>query len=120
MYAGSAVGAVFAGDLITLFIFWELLAVTSVFQIWSRRTSRSYGAGLRYLLVQVTSGLMLLVGAALHYQQTGSLVFEIMTLSGLASWLIFLAIGIKCAFPLLHSWLVDGYPEATPTGPAVA
>ena len=116
MYAGSAVGAVFAGDLITLFIFWELLAVTSVFQIWSRRTSRSYGAGLRYLLVQVTSGLMLLVGAALHYQQTGSLVFEIMTLSGLASWLIFLAIGIKCAFPLLHSWLVDGYPEATPTG----
>ena len=116
MYAGSAVGAVFAGDLITLFIFWELLAVTSVFQIWSRRTSRSYGAGLRYLLVQVTSGLMLLVGAALHYQQTGSLVFEIMTLSGLASWLIFFAIGIKCAFPLLHSWLVDGYPEATPTG----
>lgn len=116
MYAGSAVGAVFAGDLITLFIFWELLAVTSVFQIWSRRTSRSCGAGLRYLVVHVTSGLILLVGTALHYQQTGSLAFEIMTLSGLASWLIFLAIGIKCAFPLLHTWLVDGYPEATPTG----
>lgn len=116
MYAGSAVGAVFAGDLITLFIFWELLAVTSVFQIWSRRTSHAYGAGLRYLLVHVTSGLLLLVGSALHYQETGSLAFNLMTLSDPASWLIFLAIGIKCAFPLLHSWLVDGYPEATPTG----
>ena len=49
MYAGSAVGAVFAGDLITLFIFWELLATTSVFQIWARRSSRSIGAGMRYL-----------------------------------------------------------------------
>lgn len=116
MYAGSAVGAVFAGDLITLFIFWELLALTSVFQIWSRRTARSYGAGLRYLLVHITSGLMLLVGAALHYRETGSLAFDVMTLADTASWLIFLAIGIKCAFPLLHSWLVDGYPEATPTG----
>ena len=38
LYAGSALGAVFAGDLITLFIFWELLAITSVFLIWARRT----------------------------------------------------------------------------------
>ena len=116
MYAGSAVGAVFAGDLITLFIFWELLAVTSVFQIWARRSSTSIGSGMRYLLVHVTSGLLLLSGAALHYQETGSLAFNHMELSGWASWLLLLAIGIKCAFPLLHTWLVDAYPEATPTG----
>ena len=46
-YAGSAVGALFAGDLITLFVFWELSAISSVFLIWSRRTNRAYAAGMR-------------------------------------------------------------------------
>ena len=116
MYAASAVGAVFTGDLITLFVFWELLAVTSVFQIWARKSTRSAGAGLRYLLVHVSSGMLLLAGAALRYQETGSLAFESMELAGLSSWLLLLAFGVKCAFPLLHNWLVDAYPEATPTG----
>jgi multicomponent Na+:H+ antiporter subunit D len=116
MYAGSAVGAVFAGDLLTLFIFWELLAITSVFQIWARRTSRSRASGLRYLLIHVTSGLILLTGAALQYQNTGSLSFKHMELASVSSYLIFIAFGIKCAFPLLHTWVVDSYPEATPTG----
>ncbi|MCW8858051.1 MAG: proton-conducting transporter membrane subunit, partial [Kangiella sp.] len=35
---------------------------------------------------------------------------------GTAGWLIFIAFGIKCAFPMLHNWLTDAYPEATPTG----
>ena len=116
MYAGAAVGAVFAGDLINLFVFWELLAVTSVFQIWARRTARANAAGMRYLLVHVTSGLLLLCGAAVHLHDTGSLAFVHMELSGAAAWLLLAAIGIKCAFPLMHNWLVDAYPEATPTG----
>jgi len=116
MYAGSAVGAVFAGDLLTLFIFWELLAITSVFQIWARRSSRSGASGLRYLLVHVTSGLFLLTGAAIQYQNTGSLSFKHMELASWSSYFIFIAFGIKCAFPFLHTWLVDSYPEATPTG----
>ncbi len=116
LYAGSAVGAVFAGDLLTLFLFWELLAVTSAFQIFARRTESSIGAGMRYLLVHVSSGLLLLAGAMLHYQKTGSIDFERMQLVGVAEWLLLLAFGIKCAFPLLHTWLVDGYPASTPTG----
>ena len=60
VYAGSALGAVFAGDLITLFVFWELMAVSSVCLIWARRTERAAGAGLRYLVVQVLSGVLLL------------------------------------------------------------
>ena len=39
MYAGSGLGAVFAGDLLTLFVFWELLAFTSVFLIWHAEPS---------------------------------------------------------------------------------
>jgi len=115
-YAGSALGAVFAADLISLFIFWELLAITSVFLIWARGTESSARSGIRYLIIQVASGMLLLAGALVHYFQTGSIAFDYMGLSGLASWLIFIAIGVKCAFPMLHNWVVDAYGEATPSG----
>jgi len=114
-YAGSALGAVFAGDLITLFVFWELLAVSSVFLIWARRSERALAAGFRYLMMQIFSGVLLLAGVLLHLQQGGSLQFTYIGLDGLSGWLIFIAFGIKCAFPLLHNWLTDAYPEATPT-----
>lgn len=116
LYAGSALGAVFAGDLITLFIFWELLALTSVFLVFARRTERSYASGMRYLGVQVVSGLILLVGIIATLHTGGSLGFDFIGLESFAGWLIFIAIGIKCGFPLLHSWLTDAYPESTPTG----
>ena len=116
LYAGSAVGAVFAGDLLTLFVFWELLAVTSVFLIWARRTERAYLAGLRYLIIQVLSGVILLVGIIFYAHQHQSIDFEFIGLNDTASWLIFIAFGIKCAFPMLHNWVTDAYPEATPTG----
>ena len=116
VYAGSALGAVFAGDFITLFVFWELLAISSVFLIWTRRTQRAVRSGMRYLLVQVVSGVTLLAGAMVHWYQTGSLAFGEMGLAGLAGWLVFIAFGIKAAFPLVHNWLIDAYPEGTPTG----
>ena len=116
LYAGSALGVVFAGDLITLFIFWELLAVSSVFLIWARKTERAIRSGMRYLIIQVSSGMLLLAGAMVQYYQSGSLEFNYIGLEGISGWLIFLAFGIKCAFPLLHNWLTDAYPEATPTG----
>ena len=115
-YAGSALGAVFAGDLITLFIFWELLALTSVYLVWARRDEASLGSGTRYLIIQVGSGVLLLAGAALHFGDTGSLSFDKIGLASTASVLIFVAFGIKCAFPLFHNWLTDAYPAATPTG----
>jgi len=115
-YAGSALGAVFAGDLLTLLMFWEMLALTSVFLIWARRSPLATRAGLRYLIFQVAAGMLLLAGALVHFQQTGSLAFNFIGLDGLAGWLIFLAFGIKCAFPFLHTWLTDAYPEATITG----
>lgn len=120
-YAASAVGAVFAGDLLTLFVFWELLALTSVFLVWARRTDKAYASGIRYLIIQVLSGVMLLAGLLIFAQLNNSLLFNQIGLdhSGLAeigAWLIFLAFGIKCAFPFVHNWLTDAYPEATPTG----
>lgn len=119
IYAGAGIGAVLAGDLVTLFIYWELTAVASVFLIWARRTERAYRVGLRYLLIQVISGLALMAGAIVHYRATGSLAFDHLGLDTPGGWLMFLAFGIKCAFPLLHNWLQDAYPEATVTGTVV-
>ena len=116
VYAGSAVGAVFAGDLVTLFVYWEGTAIASVALIWARRTEASYHAGMRYLIVQVLSGLLLFFGVLLQYRATGSIAFDAIGLQTQAGVLIFLAFGIKCAFPLLHNWLQDAYPEATVTG----
>lgn len=116
IYAGSAIGAVFAGDLVTLFIFWEGVAISSVFLIWAARNERAYRAGMRYILVQIGSGALLFAGVLIHYRQTGSLVFGAISLASPGAALIFLAFGIKCAFPLLHNWLQDSYPEATVTG----
>jgi multicomponent Na+:H+ antiporter subunit D len=119
IYAGAAVGAVFVGDLISLFVFWELTAIASVFLIWAARTERAYRAGLRYLVIQVGSGVILLVGVILHYRATGSLAFTALGVTSFATTLIFVAFGIKCAFPLLHNWLQDAYPEATVFGTVV-
>lgn len=116
LYAGSALGAVFAGDLLTLFIFWELLAFTSVFLIWARRTQRSYDAGMRYLIIQVLSGVILLVGTLFYVSENNTLEFGYIGLDSVAGWLILIAFGIKCAFPIAHNWLTDAYPEATVTG----
>ena len=120
-YAASAVGAVFAGDLLTLFIFWELLALTSVFLIWARRTKKAYSSGIRYLIIQVSSGVILLAGLLIYAKLNNSLLFneiglQHQGLAQLSAWLIFIAFGIKCAFPFAHNWLTDSYPEATPTG----
>jgi len=116
LYAGSGLGAVFAGDLLTLFIFWELLAFTSVFLIWARRTQRSYVAGMRYLIIQVLSGVILLAGTLFYAAENNTLAFGYIGLDSVAGWLIFIAFGIKCAFPIVHNWLTDAYPEATVTG----
>lgn len=115
-YASGAIGAVLAGDLITLFLFWELMAIASVFLIWARRTEASHGAGMRYLGIQVLSGVLLMLGALIYYRDTGSFEFGYIGLNSLGGAFIFLAFGIKCAWPMLHSWVVDAYPEATPTG----
>ncbi len=118
-YAGSAIGAVFAGDLVTLFIYWEGTAIASVFLIWARRTEGSFHTGMRYLVIQIGSGVILLAGVVLLYRETGSLAFDKMQLESLAAGLIFIAFGIKCAFPLLHNWLQDSYPAATVTGTVI-
>ena len=115
-YSGAAIAAVHAGDLFTLFIWWEATAFTSVFLILASKTERSYKSAFRYILIQVGSGMFLLAGAILLMSETGSAEFKNFDIDSLYGQLIFIAFGIKAAFPLLNGWLQDSYPEASEIG----
>ena len=117
-YVGSALGAVFAGDYLTLFIFWEIMAFSSVFLIWYRKEKKAIEAGFRYLLFHVFGGLLLFTGMMLYYYKTGSLAFESI-LPANASWpeyLILAGFALNAAVLPLHAWLPDAYPEASVEG----
>ena len=117
-YAGGALGVTLAGDLLSLYVFWELLAISSVMLVLLRREKSAVEAGFRYLLVHVFGGLLLLAGIVLHWSQTGSLAFGDMgAYAGSLSWaLILAAFLLNAAVPPLGAWLPDAYPEATVTG----
>lgn len=116
IYAGSSLGATFAGDFLTLFVFWELMAFASVWLIWSRRVKASIEAGYRYLLVHAVGGLVLLAGIIILYVTTGSIRFDALQVRDAAFYLILIGFMLNAAVPPLHAWLTDAYPEATVTG----
>ena len=118
VYVAGALGVIYAGDLLTLFLFWEVMALSSVFLIWFRRTPASLASGYRYLLVHMAGGVALLLGIVLHYQASGSLRFDGFDVSNMSPglWLIVTGFVLNAAVPPLHAWLPDAYGEATFSG----
>ncbi len=116
LYAGSALGVTFAGDLLTVFVFWELMAIGSVLVLWSAGTNSAYRASLRYLMIHLTGGVLLLIGVAGRALETGSLQFVAMAPHGLSQWLILAAFLINAGAPPFSAWLPDAYPEASWSG----
>lgn len=143
LYAGSAVGVTFAGDLITLFLFWEVMAIGSTLVIWSA-FDEPWGdaarkAGQRYVNVHLVGGAIMMAGIALHVVDTGSIAIPHMQigasmtepvsmigadgqpwtlpqLDSPAAWLILIGILINAGAPPFGSWLPDAYPEASASG----
>ncbi|MBI4979421.1 MAG: Na(+)/H(+) antiporter subunit D [Spirochaetes bacterium] len=118
IYVAGSLGVIFAGDFVSLFLFWELMAFSSVFLIWQRRSKRSEGAGYRYLLVHIAGGLSLLAGILLRWKATGSLTFDHLDVlhPDLATYLIAAGFLLNAAVPPLHAWLPDAYAEASVAG----
>ena len=116
VYAGSAIGAAFAGDLLSLFVFWETMAIASTLVVWSAFSDGSYQASMRYLMVHLLGGVVLLVGIVGHVSETGSLAFTAMQIDGLAEWFILGGFLLNAGAPVLSAWLPDAYPEASPSG----
>ena len=117
-YVAGSLGVTVSGDYLTLFVFWELMAVASTFLILQRRTSAALAAGFRYLLVHIAGGLALFAGILLKYTATGDLLFVPLVPEGArcADYLVMIGFMLNAAVPPLHAWLADAYPEATPCG----
>lgn len=115
-YASGAVGVSFAGDLITLFIWWEIMAIFSTIVVWCGGTEASRRAGIRYAMMHLLSGILLKIGIEGVYIHTGSLEIEAMLATDLDRWLILIGILINAAAPPFSAWLPDAYPETSPTG----
>lgn len=115
-YIGCSLGVVFAGDLVSLYFFWEGMAVASTFLILARKTEKAQAAGMRYILVHVFGGLCLLAGIVLFITETGSVAFNGMVDRNWGTYLILIGFLINAAAPPFSAWLPDAYPEATVTG----
>jgi len=116
IYAGSAIGLAFSGDLISLFLFWELMALGSTAVLLSANNPKSTPAAMRYLIMHILGGSLLLFGIVAQISATGSIDFIAMQPNSLATWMILLGFLINAGAPPLSAWLPDAYPEASPGG----
>jgi multicomponent Na+:H+ antiporter subunit D len=117
-YAAGSLGAIYSGDYISLFLFWEMMAFASVFLVWFRRGKQSLPVGYRYLLIHTIGGIILLAGILLRYQAVGNITFDLMDVAHpeLYTWLIMIGFGLNAAMVPLHSWLPEAYSEASFNG----
>ena len=115
VYAGSAISVVFAGDLITVFIFWEIMAIASTIVVWSGGAGAK-AAGQRYAVVHFLGGVLLMAGIAGEVSTTGSIAFDVMEANSWSRWLILGGFLINAGAPPFSAWLPDAYPEASWSG----
>ena len=116
IYAGAAIGVALAGDLMTAFAFWEVMAIGSTAVIWSAGTAAAYRASLRYAAVHLGGGVLLMAGIAGHVAETGSIAFERLALDSPAHWLILAGFLVNAGAWPLSAWVPDAYPEASWSG----
>ena len=116
VYAGAAIGVTLAGDLVTVFVFWELMAVASTLVLWSQGGENAYRAARRYLMIHLLGGVALFAGITGHIVQTGDIAFTRMAPDSVAHWLILIGFLVNAGAPPLSAWLPDAYPEASWSG----
>ncbi len=115
-YAAGAIGVSFAGDFITLFVYWELMALFSTVVVWCGGTPAARSAGIRYAIMHLLGGVILMVGIVGVALQTGSVDIQPMLATDFSTWMVLIGILFNAAAPPISSWLADAYPESSPTG----
>jgi len=115
-YASGAVGVCFAGDLITLFLYWELMALFSTVIVWCGGTPAARKAGIRYAMMHLLGGVVLKVGIEGVVVHTGSIDIQPLLATNFDTWMILIGVLINAAAPPVSAWLADAYPESSPTG----
>ncbi len=115
-YGAGAIGVSFAGDLISLFLFWEFMALFSTVVVWCGGTPEARAAGIRYAIMHLLGGILLKVGIEGVVVHTGSIDIQPMLASNFDTWMMLAGILINAAAPPLSAWLADSYPNSSATG----
>ena len=71
---------------------------------------------MRYLMIHLLGGVILMVGVIAYVSDTGSVAFVAMQPETPATWLILAGFLVNAGAPPLSAWLPDAYPEASPGG----
>lgn len=132
LYAGGALGVIFSGDLISMFIWWEVMTLGSTVLIWLGRQKDSYGAGMRYFGMHAAGGVLLLFGiiivisqriqsgdpAPLEFRHFDAMIegWNTLSLNSVGMWLVLLGMLVNAGAPPFSSWIPDSYPQGSPSG----
>ncbi|MDX1693772.1 MAG: Na(+)/H(+) antiporter subunit D [Ketobacteraceae bacterium] len=116
VYAAGAVGVSFSGDMLSLFIFWEIMALFSTLVVWHGGTVNARQAGMRYALMHLLGGVFLMMGIVGMWIETQSLDVQALMLGSPYTWLLLIGVLVNTAAPPFSAWLPDAYPEASPSG----
>jgi proton-translocating NADH-quinone oxidoreductase chain N len=118
MMTGSMLGLACSADLFNLWVWFELLTISSYVLVMFRR-GRSLEAGMKYLVQSVTGSVLILLGVALTLMQSGTLSLEYIVKTTnenrllLAAGALFVTgFGVKIAIFPLHTWLPDAHSQA--------
>ncbi len=115
-YGAGAIGVSFAGDLITLFVFWEIMALFSTLVVWCGGNRDAHEAGIRYAIMHLLGGVILKIGIVGMAMQTGSIDLRPMQAADIYSWMVLIGILVNAAAPPVSAWLADSYPRSSATG----
>jgi multicomponent Na+:H+ antiporter subunit D len=124
---GGMMGIVLTGNLFSLYIFFELMAILSYVLVIHEETVPALRAGLKYLFMGIIGGLVLLAAIIATYVTTGSVDITGTGIPGLAGspwgplifWAFIFGFAIKAGMFPVHVWLPDAHPVAPSPASAV-
>lgn len=117
---GSVLGAIMSGDLLTMFLFFEIMTIVSYMLVIHGQNDASYKAGYNYIIMGLIGGFLILTALLLIYFNIGDLHFEsaidaFSQLGNLKYWVMGLLVfgfGIKAGMAPVHVWLPRAHPVA--------
>jgi hydrogenase-4 component B len=116
----AVLGAIMAGDLLTMFLFFEVMTIASYMLVIHGQKDESYQAGYNYIIMGLIGGFLILAALLLIYFNVGNLRFEsaivvmrdVGSLRYLILGLIVFGFGIKAGMAPVHVWLPRAHPVA--------
>jgi multicomponent Na+:H+ antiporter subunit D len=116
---GACLGIFFAGDLFSLFVFFELMSLIAYILVIHEETEEALKAGYKYLVMTIIGGLALFFGIIIIFELGGTVSLGVGTIIHESSFLALLAFicfligfGMKAGMFPLHVWLPDAHPVA--------